>query len=61
MAIHEFECPKCQKVIEATFIHCNATNLTCSECGSELNRLVSRSSFRLKGKGWHSTDYPKYC
>ena len=31
----------------------------CSRCQRPMRRLISLSSFSLKGGGWHKTDYPK--
>ncbi len=28
------------------------------DCGGELEKLISRSAFQLKGSGWYATDYP---
>jgi len=29
------------------------------ECGGTIEKMVSQSSFQLKGKGWYATDYAK--
>jgi len=29
----------------------------CSKCGAAISRLISRTSFQLKGTGWYKTDY----
>jgi predicted nucleic acid-binding Zn ribbon protein len=31
----------------------------CPSCGGSVKRLISRSSFQLKGSGWYLTDYAK--
>jgi predicted nucleic acid-binding Zn ribbon protein len=31
----------------------------CQECSGSLQKLVSHSSFHLKGSGWYITDYAK--
>ncbi|MCA9520637.1 MAG: zinc ribbon domain-containing protein, partial [Myxococcales bacterium] len=32
----------------------------CPDCGSgEVRKLISRSSFHLKGSGWYATDYQR--
>jgi predicted nucleic acid-binding Zn ribbon protein len=31
----------------------------CPSCGGAVRRLISRSSFQLKGSGWYVTDYGK--
>ena len=30
----------------------------CSSCGGELKKLITNTSFVLKGGGWYVTDYP---
>jgi putative FmdB family regulatory protein len=30
---------------------------TCPKCGGKLEKLISNSSFVLKGSGWYKTDY----
>lgn len=32
---------------------------TCAHCGGPVSKLVSRTSFQLKGTGWYATDYKK--
>jgi predicted nucleic acid-binding Zn ribbon protein len=29
----------------------------CPECGGEMKKLISNTSFVLKGTGWYKTDY----
>ncbi len=29
----------------------------CPDCGGEMKKLISNSSFVLKGTGWYKTDY----
>jgi predicted nucleic acid-binding Zn ribbon protein len=31
---------------------------TCEKCGGHVRRLISQTSFVLKGSGWYVTDYP---
>jgi predicted nucleic acid-binding Zn ribbon protein len=31
----------------------------CPQCGGELHKQVSLSSFQLKGSGWYKTDYAR--
>jgi len=31
----------------------------CPNCGGPVKKLISRSSFHLKGSGWYLTDYAK--
>lgn len=30
----------------------------CNSCGGELKKLITSTSFVLKGSGWYVTDYP---
>ena len=30
----------------------------CTECGGELKKMITNTSFVLKGDGWYVTDYP---
>ena len=30
----------------------------CSSCGGKLKKLITNTSFVLKGSGWYVTDYP---
>lgn len=33
--------------------------IMCPKCGQETQKLISQSSFRLKGAGWYNTGYQK--
>lgn len=57
MPVYEYECPACEKVFE---MHqgINDNPLTsCSVCGGNVKKIVSMSSFHLKGGGWYSDGY----
>jgi len=55
--IYEYQCTKCGEVFEA-FQKINDKPLThCRFCHSRVERLISHSSFQLKGSGWYLTDY----
>ncbi len=57
MPIYEYECTKCGAVEEA-FQHFSEKPLvTCKKCSGNLQKLISHSSFHLKGSGWYVTDY----
>jgi predicted nucleic acid-binding Zn ribbon protein len=32
---------------------------TCSKCNGEVTKLISQSTFHLKGTGWYVTDYAR--
>ena len=56
MPIYEYKCPKCG-VVEAMQRITEAPLKKCPNCKSKVERMVSRSSFVLKGTGWYATDY----
>ncbi|HEB76673.1 MAG TPA: zinc ribbon domain-containing protein [Nitrospirae bacterium] len=58
MPIYEYLCLKCEKQLEAVQKFSDAPLSTCPECGGDLKKLISSTSFVLKGTGWYVTDYP---
>ena len=58
MPIYEYRCKKCgqfevmQKITEAPLTRCPA-------CQSKVTKLISNTSFQLKGSGWYVTDYAR--
>ncbi len=58
MPIYEYKCDACGKVFEE-FQGINDAPLTRCSCGveGEVHRLISRTSFVLKGTGWYETDF----
>lgn len=59
MPIYEYECKKCGKVLEAYQKFSEAPLKKCKHCSGRLNKLISNSTFHLKGSGWYVTDYGK--
>jgi len=57
MPVYEYECPACEKVIEVQQRINDDPMSTCPDCGGEVKKLVSMSSFHLKGGGWYSDGY----
>ncbi len=57
MPIYEYECPACEEVIEVQQRISEDPLSTCPDCGGEVKKLVSMSSFHLKGGGWYSDGY----
>jgi putative FmdB family regulatory protein len=57
MPIYEYECSGCGVIEEAFQKMSDAPLKECSKCKGELKKLVSHSSFHLKGSGWYVTDY----
>ncbi len=59
MPIYEYKCSKCGEVFEA-FQRISDEPLTkCKFCNGKVEKLISHSSFQLKGSGWYLTDYSK--
>lgn len=56
MPIYEFKCNQCNKIKEVIILGDEEEPKKC-ECGGDLKKLVSHSSFHLKGTGWYKTDY----
>lgn len=56
MPIYEYACKKCgefetmQKITDPPLS-------TCPTCAGRVTKLISNTSFQLKGSGWYVTDY----
>jgi putative FmdB family regulatory protein len=59
MPIYEYKCLKCNHEFEAVQKFSDAPVRQCSVCGGPVKKLISRSSFHLKGSGWYLTDYAR--
>ncbi len=57
MPIYEYDCPKCGRFEKHQRITEPALG-RCEHCGRKVQRLISNTSFMLKGTGWYATDYP---
>ncbi|HUH65782.1 MAG TPA: zinc ribbon domain-containing protein [Syntrophales bacterium] len=57
MPIYEYKCKKCGRQYEL-FQHINdPVTKTCKFCKGSVTKLMSATSFHLKGSGWYATDY----
>lgn len=57
MPIFEYKCENCGKVIEV-FVKSNDDKApTCEDCKKDMKKIISLSSFHLKGKGWYKDGY----
>ncbi|WAM30143.1 MULTISPECIES: FmdB family zinc ribbon protein [Myxococcus] len=59
MPIYEYSCQSCGKMIDVLQKISDPAPATCGGCGAEgsMTKVVSRSSFVLKGGGWYSDLY----
>jgi putative FmdB family regulatory protein len=57
MPIYEYKCKKCGSQFEAFQGITDPELKSCKFCKGKVQKLVSLSSFSLKGSGWYVTDY----
>ena len=57
MPIYEYKCQKCGKQFEAFKGISDPEVKSCKFCKGKVQKIVSLSSFSLKGSGWYVTDY----
>jgi len=57
MPIYEYECTKCGHQTEVWQRITDQSVTKCAHCKGKMRRLISQSSFHLKGTGWYVTDY----
>src|ERR1044071_2381498 len=58
MPIYEYACPKCGEFEISQRITEDALK-RCPKCRSKVKKLISQTSFQLKGSGWYVTDYAR--
>ena len=60
MPIYEYKCEKCSSVEEHFLLRTEDKEpKECKICKGELQKLISRNSFELKGTGWYTSDYAR--
>jgi putative FmdB family regulatory protein len=59
MPIYEYHCDACGNEFEEMQKFSDAPIDKCPCCGGLSHRLISHSTFVLKGTGWYVTDYAK--
>ena len=57
MPIYEYKCKKCGKEFEMFQGIAEPALKSCKFCRGAVHKLMSLSSFQLKGSGWYATDY----
>jgi putative FmdB family regulatory protein len=59
MPIYEYECVDCGKQFEVFQRISDKPLKSCQFCQGEIHRLISKTSFALKGGGWYQDGYAK--
>ncbi|HHL40615.1 MAG TPA: zinc ribbon domain-containing protein [Deltaproteobacteria bacterium] len=57
MPLYEYQCNDCNEIIEVMQKFSDDPLRECTKCGGTVEKLISQSSFVLKGTGWYATDY----
>ena len=57
MPIYEYECSKCGHQEEVWQKFSDKPLSKCELCNGKVRKLISQSTFHLKGTGWYVTDY----
>jgi putative FmdB family regulatory protein len=57
--IYEYQCTKCGEIFEAFQKATDEPLSQCKFCHGKIEKLISQSSFQLKGGGWYLTDYAR--
>jgi putative FmdB family regulatory protein len=57
MPIYEYECMNCGQHYEVMQKFSDEPLSVCTACRGPLHKLISHTSFILKGSGWYVTDY----
>jgi putative FmdB family regulatory protein len=58
MPIYEYQCEKCG-TFETTQRITDKALTKCPTCKGKVKKLISNTSFQLKGTGWYITDYAR--
>lgn len=59
MPIYEYRCTECQQLFEEWCKHVEDESIphACPICKGRSTRIISNTSFALKGGGWYVTEY----
>lgn len=57
MPVYEYECKECDRVFEVQQKMTDKPLSNCPECQAPVKKLMSMSSFQLKGGGWYADGY----
>ena len=59
MPLYEYQCKKCQRIQETSHKISERIKVNCSYCTTPMQKVISKSTFVLKGTGWYATDNRK--
>lgn len=59
MPIYEYRCSACGHEVEVIQKMGDRRRRKCPDCDGRMEKLVSRTSFLLKGGGWYAEGYSK--
>jgi putative FmdB family regulatory protein len=57
MPVYEYECKECNRVFEVQQKMADAPLSNCPQCQAPVKKLMSMTSFQLKGGGWYADGY----
>ena len=57
MPVYEYECKECSRIFEVQQKIADKPLSHCPECNKPVKKLMSMSSFQLKGGGWYADGY----
>ena len=59
MPLYEYQCLQCNRTFEAIRKFSDPDLTKCSDCGGQLERLLSAPAIQFKGDGWYVNDYAR--
>jgi len=57
MPVYEFECPECGDIKEVITNRIKEETIICNKCKVQMKKIISQTSFTLKGSGWGRDGY----
>lgn len=57
MPVYEYECQSCHEITETWQGISDAPLATCPACSGPVKKIISMSTFALKGGGWYTDGY----
>ena len=59
MPLYEYRCTECSRTFEVIQKFSDPELSDCSECGGDLEKVLSVPAIQFKGSGWYITDYAR--